>query len=192
MATNEPTWSVASLFPLQGQWSEEEYVALETNHLVEFADGVLEVLPLPSERHQDLVAFLYALLATYARATGGKAVFAPFRVRLRPGRHREPDVVYVSAEHRHWRHETHWDGADLVVEVLSPDDVERDTVTKRREYAEARIPEYWLVDPERETVTVLRLEGESYVEHGVASAGASVVSARFAGLRVDTGALFAK
>ena len=42
----EPTWEIAQLFPAQGHWTEEEYLALDTNHLIEFSQGQLEVLPI--------------------------------------------------------------------------------------------------------------------------------------------------
>src|SRR5438046_2969712 len=45
--TPEPTWEIAYLFPNQGHWSEEEYLALDGNQLVEFSRGFLEVLPVP-------------------------------------------------------------------------------------------------------------------------------------------------
>ena len=48
----EPTWDVARLFPTQGNWSESEYLALETNQLVEFSHGFVEFLPMPTLTHQ--------------------------------------------------------------------------------------------------------------------------------------------
>lgn len=54
----EPTWEIARLFPYQGEWSEEEYLALETHHLIEFDEGDLEVLPMPDIGHQRIVGFL--------------------------------------------------------------------------------------------------------------------------------------
>jgi hypothetical protein len=53
--TAEPAWDVALLFPSQGDWSEFEYLALDTNRLVELVDGNLEVLPMPSFLHQQPV-----------------------------------------------------------------------------------------------------------------------------------------
>ena len=52
----------------------------------------------------------------------------------------------------------------------------RDLVQKRREYAEAGIPEYWIVDPSTAQMTVLHLEGTAYVEHGVFPRGAQATS----------------
>jgi len=48
------SWAAAPLLPLQGHWSEAEYLwlARRTNKLVELADGYLEVLPMPSPKHQ--------------------------------------------------------------------------------------------------------------------------------------------
>ena len=65
------------------------------------------------------------------------------------------------------RQNRYWLGADMVVEIVSPDDPERDTITKRADYAEACILEYWIANPKDETITVLTLAGEAYVEHGV-------------------------
>ena len=51
--------------------------------------------------------------------------------------------------------------------VVSPDDPGRDTRDKRLDYAEAGIPEYWIVNPLDETATVLELRGTAYAAHGV-------------------------
>jgi Uma2 family endonuclease len=61
----------------------------------------------------------------------------------------------------------------LAVEVLSPSNSKNDLVLKRHEYAEAGIPQYWLVDQEARTLTILRLDEKSghYVDAGVVAAG---------------------
>ena len=74
------------------------------------------------------------------------------------------------AEHAHLKGEAYFSGADLVVEVISPDDTDRDLVDKRADYAELGIAEYWIVNPLDEMVTVLHLGGKQYAEHGVFSA----------------------
>src|SRR4051794_39396847 len=48
------------LASLQGSWSEEQYLRLtqQTNRLLEFTDGVIEVLPMPTRKHQAISRFL--------------------------------------------------------------------------------------------------------------------------------------
>ena len=60
------------------------------------------------------------------------------------------------------------------MEVVSPEDLDRGLRHKRADYAEARIPEYWIVNPLDETVTVLVLAEGSYVDHGVFRRGQRV------------------
>src|SRR5260370_7519738 len=80
----------------QGQWSEEEYLALDTNHLVEFCDGCLEVLPMVTIFHQRLVAFLHEILRKFvADHTEGHVLTAPLPVHLRPGKFREPHISFL-------------------------------------------------------------------------------------------------
>src|SRR5678816_1113792 len=79
----EPVWELAQLFPAQGQWSEEEYLELDINRLVEYTHGKLEVLPMPSVFHQVLVRALFRLLERYASERMlGQVLFAPVSVQL--------------------------------------------------------------------------------------------------------------
>src|SRR3954452_1445040 len=132
---------------------------------------------MPTTSHQLIVAYLYrALLAFVTAQELGTVLFAPLRVRLWPGKFREPDLVFLHIQHADRIGELFWDGADLVMEVVSDDDRRRDLETKRREYAEAGIPEYWIVDPTEKRITVLTLEGRSYAVHGEFSPGMAATS----------------
>jgi len=184
--TNEPTWEIAHLFPRQGTWSEEEYLALPTNHLVEFSNGYIEVLPMPTQAHQFIVAYLYRrLLAFLERHLPGAVVlFAPLPVLLWPGKYREPDIAVMLAEHAERRHEKYWEAPDLVMEVVSPENRRHDEEVKRHEYAQAGIPEYWIVDPAKERITVLTLEGEQYAVQGEFGPGTVARSAVLPGFEV--------
>src|SRR2546428_9829914 len=66
----EPAWEVALLFPDQGEWSEDDYLWLtdHTRCLVEFTDGHVEVLPMPTDAHQRIVLFLYRALYAFLAA----------------------------------------------------------------------------------------------------------------------------
>jgi len=81
-------------------------------------------------------------------------------------------------------------GADLVMEIVNPDDPERDVHMKRRDYAEARIPEYWIVSPIDETIPVLTLTGDAYTEHGVFRRGQPADSVCLDGFVVSVAEVF--
>ena len=180
-------WALAERFPRQGQWTEADYLALpEAYPRIELSDGNLEVLPMPSDRHQAALTAMLLVLADYAGKHGGKVRPAGIRLRLREGRFREPDVIYLSADNLHLHGEDYWSGADLVVEVVSggAEDRTRDYLVKRREYAAVGVREYWIVDPQEDLITVLRLEGGAYVEHGVFGRAATATSAAIEGIAV--------
>jgi Uma2 family endonuclease len=190
----EPAWDVALLFPFQGGWHEEDYLALQTNQLVEFADGYVKVLPMPTTSHQFIVEFLYRALSGFAATRNlGKAIFAPLRIRLRPGLIREPDVIYISRDGYHQIGEKYWSGADLVMEVVSADAVshDRDYIQKRRDYAGAGIAEYWIVDPQLQRITLLSLRDGQYQVAGEFGPGQHATSILIDGFAVDVSAAFA-
>ena len=149
------------ILPRQGEWSEEEYLVLtdHRNRLVEFTDGFLEVLPMPTDKHQAILGFLFLAFYGFVEPRGGKVRFSPLRLRIRPGKFREPDLLFLLSAADSRRQNRFWLGADLALEVVSEEKPERDLVDKRGDYAEGRVPEYWIVNPQTETITVLRLRG---------------------------------
>jgi Uma2 family endonuclease len=193
MPTTEPAWDIAKVFPDQGTWDEEDYLHLPYRRIIEYVDGNIEVLDMPSERHQRIIGFLYSLLLLYVNSKRlGLVLTAPFKIKLRPRKFREPDLMFLFAENYHKRQEQFWDSADLVMEIVSPDDPNRDIVTKRQEYAEAGIREYWLVNPLSETITVFTLPAgaNTYREHGVFSKGQQASSILLKDFDIDVTAIF--
>jgi Uma2 family endonuclease len=188
-------WEIATLFPEQGYWSEDAYLDLTdgTNRRIEFVDGRLEFLPMPTELHQALVGFLYHALLRFAKKFDlGVVPFPPLRVRVRDGRFREPDVLFLRKENFHLRTNRAWNGADLVLEVVSPDarDQQRVYEDKLSDYAAARIAEYWIADPQQQNVTVHRLEGDRYAVHGEFRRSERATSVLLRGFAVDVTELF--
>lgn len=124
---------------LQGLWTEEQYLKLtdQTNHLIEFSTGTIEVLPMPTEYHQAILEWLFFALHHFIEPIGGKVRFAPLRLQVRPNIFREPDILLLRDARDPRRQNSYWLGADLVVEIVSPDDPERDTRVKHTDYAEA-------------------------------------------------------
>jgi Uma2 family endonuclease len=137
-----------------------------------------------------MVLLLYELLVACVRPRGGKVLVVPLRLKIRDSKYREPDIVLVRSARDPRRQNRFWLGADLVVEIVSPDKPERDLVDKRSEYAEAQILEYWIVNPQSETITVLCLEGPAYIEHGVFGRGATATSKVLEGFSVVVDVVF--
>ena len=175
---SSPVWRIATLFPNQGAWSEQEYLALETNRRVEFDNGFVEVHDSPTDRHQAIISYFIAVFRSLAKQIGGVERPAGLRLRLWDQKYREPDIVFLRDRGSSLRHENYWDGADLAIEIVSAslEDRERDLVAKRIEYAQAGIQEYWIVDPAEETITVLSLSGDVYSESGFFNRGDVVTS----------------
>ncbi len=185
-----PTWEMALIYPDQGSWTVEEYLELDIGRHVEFANGHLEFLPMPTELHQNIVLWLVNALRAYAAEHGGgTALMAPLPVRLWSRKFREPAVVYMRPEHTDRRHGTHWDGADLAIEIISEANRQLDADVKRSEYARAGIPEYWLVDPHRGEVTVLVLQDDVYGVQVVYQRGDRAASVTLPGFEVDVTAV---
>jgi Uma2 family endonuclease len=82
------------LLPLQGLWTEEQYLRLtdQTNRLIEFTEGSVEILPLPTRKHQAISRYLFLALLAFVERIGGTVFYAPLRVRVAPNRFREPDL----------------------------------------------------------------------------------------------------
>ncbi len=174
----EPAWEIARLFPLQGEWDEIDYLNLPDNTKIELSNGQLIFLPMPTISHQIILAFLYKLFSAYLADTYPEALvlFASVPVRLAKDNMREPDILLVLKGLDSQPQDQFVEQPDLVVEILSPSNRGNDLIEKRIEYAQAKIPEYWIVDPLGKTVTVLILKRGQYREHGVFGAGAIATS----------------
>jgi Uma2 family endonuclease len=133
---------VLDLLPAQGAWGEEQYLWLtdRANRLIELTDGYVEVLLMPTEKLQAISQFLLLALLAVVQPLGGKVFYAPLRLRIREHVYREPDLMVLRDAADPRRQARFWLGADLVVEIVSPDDPERDLVRKRRADAPAGHP----------------------------------------------------
>ena len=190
-ANGEPAWEAAFLLPSQGQWSEADFLKFHTNRMAELVDGRLEILPMPTLRHQRILIWVLGMFEAAAPA-GSVTLFAPLPTRLFPGTIREPDILYIAPENAPGPDVDYPTRIDLALEIVSPGSEARtrDYDDKRRDYARAGITEYWIVDPQEDRVTVLVLQDNNYVEHGVFQLDDEATSVLLSGLRVDVRAMF--
>ena len=119
--------------------------------------------PAPSFFHQEIVARFYKMLDSWVdRHQLGKVGIAPIDMVLSPRRAVQPDVLFVANDHLDIIRERVMGAADLVAEVVSPDSRRRDRIDKRDRYEQHGVREYWLIDPEAQTVEVLYLVAGRY------------------------------
>jgi Uma2 family endonuclease len=174
-------------------FSVEDYLSLDGPYFVELTHGCLQILPMPDALHQ-AIAFVFANLLVEWSASDplARTKLAPFRLAINKTEFREPDVCFMLGRNAARRHSNYWDGADLVVEVISESNRDHDRITKRAEYAAAGIPEYWIIEPELRTILVLTLRDGTYVQHGTFSPGQVATSVLLSGFSVDVANLFAR
>ena len=192
----ELVWELAAAYPRQGEWDDRDFFALteDAADRAELVDGRLEFLPVPTRLHQTLMDWLVARLNTHLGR--GYAVSSGYKLRIRErvprlrNDYRDADVLATTDLSTFGpKFAT---AASLVIEVISPDprDRERDLVEKRLDYAEAGVPEYWVVDPEAKTVLPLRLEGDAYADAEPVGVGAMLASTAVPGFEVSLAELF--
>jgi Uma2 family endonuclease len=150
--------------PHLATWEDLQAIPDDDNRY-EILDGEVVMTPSPLVVHQDILRRLAKLVGNHIDDHDlGTYWFAPLGVRLGEHDIPEPDFLFVKKEslasrvHREAIHGP----PELVVEILSEGTFRRDLLRKRRIYARYGVPEYWILDPDDRTVTVLTLEGASY------------------------------
>ncbi len=126
----------------------------------ELIDGVHYVTPSPEVRHQAIVVRLVLAIGNHLQSNPhlGRVFVAPLDVVLSHHDIVEPDVLFVATEQAAILTEKNVQGPPaLVIEVLSHSTRKRDAQAKRRLFERSGVREYWLVDPELDTVQVLRM-----------------------------------
>ena len=131
----------------------------------ELIDGEHYVTPSPNAQHQQIVLKLGARILEWVEHHGtGRVFIAPFDVVFSHADVVEPDVLYMSSDRATsiLKSANVQGPPELVVEVVSPSTRRRDENAKRALYEEAGVSEYWVVDPERESVRVYRRDGTQF------------------------------
>ena len=175
----------------------DEYLALdESERFRELVDGILVHPPTPDLEHQHILMSLYGAIETYLVSVNPRPGIAFYRVAVAfsPIRLAVPDLVYVRMERQHLlRHPILYDAPDLVTEVLSrdrPHDRDKDLIRNRQWYAAAGIPEYWIMDPVHDTLTVLELAAGQYRERAVLTARDTLTTPTIPGLSIPLTEIF--
>ena len=139
----------------------EEFLTLTDGvKKAEWIDGEIIYMAAASVRHELLFGFLLTILRLYTQKHDlGTVIGSDIPMKLDPQRRgREPDLIFLAKERSHLLQATYLNGpADVAIEIISPESYERDRNDKFAEYEAAAIPEYWLLDPQRQTAAFYRL-----------------------------------
>jgi len=135
----------------------------ETNQPCELWDGELIMSSAASFYHQEVtLRFCRQLYDWVTRHKLGKVVAGPIDMVLSPRRVTQPDVAYVCQARLDIITAAINGPADLAAEVISLGNRSRDRIEKRDLYEQYGVREFWLIDPEAQTVEVLSLESGRY------------------------------
>ncbi len=178
--------------PEQGKWTYNDYAAVSEDGQFEVVNGVLYMSPASGWDHQSILGEIFAHLRSFVRIAGlGVVGMAPFDIELSSDTVVQPDVFVLLKEHRDRLTKARMIGApDLVVEIASPSTARHDLHEKQDAYAQAGVPEYWVVNPDAQTIELLVLRNDAYRSLGLFSGDAMLPSVVIPGLPIQVRLFF--
>jgi len=181
--------------PIKFTYEDYKSLPFSETKRYELLGGELIMVPSPGFGHQRISWELEYQLSQYVREKQlGLVLDAPLDVVFGEGDEREvvqPDILFISHERRKIIHEDEIRGApDLIIEILSPSTADYDRHYKRTLYARYGVKEYWLVDPDSQTVEVLTLGAKGYRRSGLYRRDQVLRSPLLAGLEIPLEEIF--
>lgn len=131
----------------------------------ELIDGDHFMTPAPSTRHQKVSSNLHRILSVFVHEKHfGTLLSAPTDVLFSDLEVVQPDLLFISSGRTTIITEKNIQGPpDLVVEIISENTRKTDEIMKRKLYERYRVSEYWVVDPELQTVKIYRMTDQGYI-----------------------------
>ena len=174
------------------KFSVKEYMTTPEDKRYQLLDGEMILAPSPTARHQTIAMNLVLALQGFVREhSAGRVWFAPLDVVLSNYDVAQPDILFVSNERAGIVTEANIQGGpDLVVEILSPATAEYDRGYKQLLYSRHGVREYWIVDPDAETVEVLAEGDGGMVRRAAYRREQTLTSPLLDGLSIDLEQVF--
>ena len=143
----------------QIRFTYSDYLLLPENERRELIEGDFYMAPSPIFRHQNISRNLGVIIWSFVSTRKlGQVIWAPMDVVLDDDNVVQPDILFVSNEQSEIIKDYVFGAPNLVVEVLSPSTADRDKQLKLALYARFGVREYWIVDPEENTIQVVELD----------------------------------
>jgi Uma2 family endonuclease len=179
------------------RFTYEDYQTLPESMIghYELLDGDIVLVPSPTTAHQRISRNLEYLLMQFIRRHGlGELFYAPCDVVLGQGKEREvvePDLLFITRHRRHIITDKEIQGApDLVVEILSPGTEARDRGYKKVLYGRYGVREYWIIDPQTQSLEVYTLDEEGLVLQKTYGDAQTIESGLFPGMSIELAEVF--
>ena len=179
--------------PKKKVWTYEDYLRLADDKRYEVINGRLYEMPAPTPLHQRILIRIAKFMIYFVEKKDlGEVLPSPIDVVLGDKYVLQPDIVFISKDRLGIIGEKAIMGPpDLVVEIISPATVRRDTVVKKGIYEKFGVKEYWIVYPEEKAIEVWALSDEGKYElFNVAEGEGKVRSKVLEGFEVDLKEVF--
>ncbi len=172
----------------------KDYMETPDDVRCQLIDGELILAPSPTFKHQVISGHLFMVVNQFVRRHSlGVVCYAPLDVFLTANDVYQPDILFISNERRDIRTAANIQGApDLVVEILSPSTEHYDRGRKQEIYGRLGVREYWIVDPQAETVEVLSGIGSRMTSTATYGFEDALVSPLLPRLSIDLAEVFAE
>ena len=170
----------------------DDYLMTPGDERWELLRGELIMVPGPNTAHQRITLNLVRFLSAFVEENAlGEVFISPYDVVLSRTNVLQPDIIFVSSDQQSIITDANIQGAPaLVVEVISPSTASKDREVKRGIYAETGVGEYWLVDPDARTISVMSLQDKDFREVANYGAGEVLSSPTLEGLVLDLTRIF--
>ena len=144
----------------------EDYMLLPEGAPFELLNGKLHYMPSPFRKHQVISMNLSAALHFYVKKNKlGQVLPASIDVHLGEKNIVQPDIIYVSNDRSKLLKDYVEGAPDFLIEILSSGTKKKDIGEKKALYGQENVLEYWIIDPNNETVEVFKNQKKKMVTH---------------------------
>ncbi|KEO73264.1 Uma2 family endonuclease [Anditalea andensis] len=182
-----------------GTFSYADYLTWDLDEMVELIKGKIfrQAAAAPRRIHQEVALKLARKIADFLDDKPCKVYIAPFDVRLPSVSSKnediftvvQPDICVVCDSHK--LDEMGCKGApDLIIEILSPGNNQKELIYKYEVYQESGVKEYWIIHPSEQTLLVYTLADGKYIPSRLFTTGMKFSSTTIEGLEIDLGDIF--
>lgn len=159
---------VATRFSSQQNYTAKDYMELPEGAPFQLIQSKLIFMPSPTYLHQKISMLLGNQLFNHVDSKSlGEVCAAPMDVHFDENNIYQPDLLFIRKERLHIIDKFVYGAPDLVVEILSKATEAKDKNDKKEIYAQYGVQEYWVINPENETLEVFSLENQELQSQGV-------------------------